>query len=195
MPAQLAEQACALHSQSIKGKERSADDTVIQKRWRAWDLPAQLSAGCPRYKLVGGGVCVLLYACLFLSGGGGGGSGSLELAPDHPQNKGRAVLLKSRTEAKLLPPEKGGNKGGPVAWRGAAGLEWLPGVLWVWCSVRPILCWSTAWAQTQTHEGGKSLPFRFGYMPFVVSAVWKFTLLMSLRHRSLQFRNQTVPLG
>lgn len=91
-----------------------------------------------------GGVCVLPYACLFLSGGGGGGLGSLELAPDHPQNKGRAVLLKSRTEAKLLPPEKGGNKGGPVAWRGAAGLEWLPGVLWVWCSVCPILCWSTA---------------------------------------------------
>ena len=77
------------------------------------------SAGCPYYKLV----CVLPYACLFLSGGGGGGSGSLELAPGHPQNKGRVVLLlKSRTEAKLLPPEKGGNRGGPVAWRGAAGL-------------------------------------------------------------------------
>lgn len=48
--------------------------------------------------------------------------GSLELTPGHPQNKGRVVLLKSRTEAKLLPPEKGGKRGGPVAWRGVSGL-------------------------------------------------------------------------
>jgi len=66
---------------------------------------------------------VLPYTCLFLSRGVGGGSGSLELAPGHPQNKGGAVLLlKSRTEMNLPPPEKGVNRGGPVAWRGAAGL-------------------------------------------------------------------------
>lgn len=101
-----------------KAREGGIDDTVIQKSWRTWDLPAQLSAGCPYYKLV----CVLPYACLFLSGGGGGGSGSLELTPGHPQNKGGVVLLKSRTEAKLLPPEKGGNRGRPVAWRRTTGL-------------------------------------------------------------------------
>lgn len=35
--------------------------------------------------------------------------GKPRATPGHPQNKGRVVLLKSGTEAKLLPPEKGGN--------------------------------------------------------------------------------------
>lgn len=69
--------------------------------------------------------------------------GKPRATPGHPQNKGRVVLLKSGTEAKLLPPGKGGNRGGPVAWSRVSGLQGLSGVLWVWYSVCPTLGWGT----------------------------------------------------
>lgn len=50
-------------------------------------------------------------------------------------------------------------------------------------------------AQTQTHEKGEFLPFRLSHTLFAVSAVWKSILLMSLTHKDLKFRTQTVPLG
>lgn len=99
--------------------ERGVRITQLSKRAEGHETSLHsFSDSCCYYKLV----CVLPCACLFLSRGGGGGLGSLELTPGHPENKGRVVLLKSRTEAKLLPPEKGGNRGGPVAWRGVSGL-------------------------------------------------------------------------
>lgn len=149
---------------------------------------SSFSDSCCYYKLV----CVLPCACLFLSRGGGGGLESLELTPGHPQNKGRVVLLKSRTEAKLLSPEKGGNREGLRLGEESQGYNTSLG-----CSGFGTVCvppCAGAQTQTQTHEEGWFLPFRHSHMLLAVSVIWKSIQLTSFIHKDLQFRTQTVPL-
>lgn len=163
--------------------------TLLSKRAEGHETSLHsFSDSCCYYKLV----CVLPCTCLFLSRGGGGGLGSLEL-----------LLATHRTKAGLSfwnPGQKqnyflqGKVETGKGLWLGAESQGYNASL---GCSGFGTVCvpaWAGAQTQTQTHEEGWSLPFRYSHMLLAVSVIWKSIQLTSFIHKDLQFRTQTVPL-